>query len=179
LPRGVLEGVMAALRETDLDRLSSRYRTPLTRFFERRMRGSADVEDLVQEVFIRLARMNDLNEVQNLDGYVFQVAANLLRDHGRRLAVRGGRDGTVELDDLPEEAGFTPERVLLGKEALQRLVAALYELPEKTRMIFTLYHLESVRQVEIAKRLAMPISTVEKHLGRANAHLLRRVGKLP
>ena len=170
---------MKALRAKDLDDLADRYRAPLTRFFKRRMSGSADGEDLVQEVFVRLARMTDLDQVRNLDGYVFQVAANLLRDHRRREATRGGPPSDLDLDALPEETGFSPERVLIGKDALQRLVAALYELPEKTRMIFTLYHLEAVRQVEIARQLGMPVSTVEKHLSRANAHLMRRVGRLP
>jgi len=50
-------------------------------------------------------------------------------------------------------------------------------LPEKTAVIFSLYHFESVPQVEIARRLGMSLSTVEKHMGRANAHLLERLGR--
>jgi len=67
-------------------------------------------------------------------------------------------------------------RVLLGKEALETLIAALHELPTKTAAISSLYHFDSVPQVEIARRLAMPISTVEKHLSRANVYLLERLG---
>ena len=161
-----------------MDQLVARYRLPLRRFFERRMRHSPDPEDLVQEVFVRLVRQGNMSAVRQLDGYVFQVAANVLRDYGRRWSIRSAEAHHAQLDSLDLEGGFSPERVLLGREALERLIAALQELPEKTQVIFTLYHFESVPQVDIARRLAITVSTVEKHMGRANAHLLSRLGPM-
>jgi RNA polymerase sigma-70 factor (ECF subfamily) len=144
----------------------------LRRFFERRLKAGADPDDLVQEVFVRLARQGHAETIQHLDGYVFQVAANVLRDYLRRCAVRAHELNHVQLADQELEGGFSPERVLLGQEAVEHLIAALHQLPEKTQAIFALYHFESVPQVEIAQRLHMPLSTVEKHMARANAHLL-------
>ncbi|MGH8210685.1 MAG: RNA polymerase sigma factor [Steroidobacteraceae bacterium] len=158
-----------------LERFAARYRVPLRRFFERRMRASPDPDDLVQEVFIRLVRQSAVDAIENLDGYVFQVAANVLRDHARRWNVRANEANHTQLDHDTLEGGFSPERVLLGEEALERLIAALYELPEKTRVIFALYHFESVPQVEIGRRLGLSTSTVEKHMCRANVHLLKRL----
>ena len=103
------------------------------------------------------------------------MAANVLRDYARRWAVRAGEADHAQLDEAELEGGFSPERVLLGKEALETLIAALQELPEKTAVIFSLYHFDSVPQVEIARRLGMSLSTVEKHMSRANAHLLERL----
>lgn len=80
-------------------------------------------------------------------------------------------------DSVHGVAGFTPERVLSGKREFEQLIEALAELPERTRQIFVLYHLENLRQKEIANRLGMPVSTLEKHLARANKHLLKRLGK--
>jgi RNA polymerase sigma factor (sigma-70 family) len=157
--------------------LEARYRLPLRRFFARRLRNRPDPEDLVQEVFLRLVRQGNTNNIQFLDGYVFQVAANVLRDYARRWAVRAGEVDHAQLDEAELEGGFSPERVLLGKEALETLIAALQELPEKTAVIFSLYHFDSVPQVEIARRLHMSLSTVEKHMSRANAHLLERLGR--
>jgi RNA polymerase sigma factor (sigma-70 family) len=148
---------------------------PLRRFFERRLRASPDPEDLVQEVFVRLVRQGDVNSIHHLDGYIFQVAANVLRDHARRWAVRDAERHHALLDDDALEGGFSPERVLLGQEAMECVIAALQELPEKTQVIFALYHFESVPQVEIAGRLNMSVSTVEKHMGRANVHLLMKL----
>jgi RNA polymerase sigma factor (sigma-70 family) len=162
-----------------LDQLAARYRLPLRRFFERRLRHSPDPDDLVQEVFVRLVRQGNMNAVQHLDGYVFQVAANVLRDHARRWSIRAEESNHAQIEDVDPEGGFSPERVLLGEEALERLIAALQELPEKTQVIFARYHFESVSQVDIARRLNISISTVEKHMSRANAHLLARLGPMP
>ncbi|MGH8208339.1 MAG: tyrosine-protein phosphatase, partial [Steroidobacteraceae bacterium] len=68
--------------------LAARYRVPLLRFFERRMQSISDSGDLVQEVLMRLVRQGDADAIEHLDGYMFQVAANVLRDHARRRAVR-------------------------------------------------------------------------------------------
>ena len=159
-----------------LDDLANRFRSPLKRFFERRLKDRPDSDDLVQEVFVRLTRQGQLDSIEHLDAYVFQIAANVLRDHARRWSVRFEESHAGELDDAQIEGGFSPERVLLGKESVERLIAGLFELPEKTRVIFSLYHFDSVSQVEIARRLGMSISTVEKHMGRANAHLLGILG---
>jgi RNA polymerase sigma factor (sigma-70 family) len=160
-----------------LDELADRYRSPLKRFFERRLRDRPDSDDLVQEVFVRLTRQGQLESIEHLEAYVFQVAANVLRDHARRWSVRFEESHAGELNDSEIEGGFSPERVLLGKESVERLIAGLFELPEKTRVIFSLYHFDSVSQVEIARRLSMSISTVEKHMSRANAHLLALLGE--
>jgi RNA polymerase sigma factor (sigma-70 family) len=161
--------------KTHLERLSARYHVPLRRFFERRLKARPDPEDLVQEVFVRLIRQEHIHDVRNLDGYVFQIAANVLRDHTRRWSVREQEANHAALDADVLEGGFTPERVLLGEESLEKLIGALHELPATTQAIFTLYHFEGLAQVHIARKLNMSISTVEKHMGRANRHLLAHV----
>jgi RNA polymerase sigma factor (sigma-70 family) len=142
------------------------------------MRLNPDPDDLVQEVFVRLVRHSGIEAIEHLDGYVFKVAANVLRDHARRWNLRANEANHAQLDDETLEGGFSPERVLLGEEALQRLIAALYELPEMTRVIFTLYHFESISQIDIGRRLGLATSTVEKHMSRANLHLTQRLGAL-
>jgi DNA-directed RNA polymerase specialized sigma24 family protein len=90
---------------------------PLKRFFERRLKSNPDPDDLVQEVFLRLVRQGTTDGIKFLDAYVFQVAANVLRDHARRWNVRAEEANYAQLDDFEFEGGFSPERVLLGKEA--------------------------------------------------------------
>jgi RNA polymerase sigma factor (sigma-70 family) len=159
----------------EIEQLATRYRLPLRRFFERRLRAGPDPEDLVQEVFVRLIRQGRLHQIRHLDGYVFQVAANVLRDHVRRWSIRAQETHHAPLDDETLEGGFSPERVILGQEAIGILIRALHELPAKTQAIFASYHFEAVSQVEIARKFRMSISTVEKHMSRANLHLLVRL----
>ncbi len=161
---------MTRSRTSQLDVVESQMSGPLRRFFQRRVRASADVDDLLQDVFVRLARQ-DLTAVDNLQGYVFQIAANVLRDRARRDAVRqivSQDDG----GDWPDDKGFSPERLLLGKDMLEHLIVALTALPARTQVVFSQYHFDGVPQVQIAERLGVSLSTVEKEMARANVSLL-------
>ena len=117
--------------------LALRYRGVLKKYFEKRLRIAADVEDLVQEVFVRLAHRPDLASIERIDGYIFQVAANILRDRARREAARRVKLHDSYDDELHSTEDFSPERVLLGREQLARLMVALGELPAQTRHVRT------------------------------------------
>jgi len=166
-----------AARQARLKEVAAQYRQPLLRFFQRRVGGADDADDLVQDVFSRLAA-RDLAEVENVQGYVFQIAANVLRDRARRAGVRRIITETPEDFDAVDEAGFSPEHILQSREAVQTMVTALYELPEAIRVVFSQYHFDGVAQVEIARRMGLSLSTVEKHMAKANAHLLRRLANV-
>ena len=157
---------------------SRRYRTALLSFFQRRMPPSADREDLVQEVFLRLARREDLAGVENIDGYLFQAAANVLTDWRRRQFTHKSA-AHDPLSETIEDVGFTAERVLLGKEAVRSMITALSALPERTRAVFMLYHFHGMPHADIARRLGIAVRTVEDHVARANAHLLKALGGRP
>lgn len=159
-----------------LEGVVAEYKGPLTRFFQRRIRPGQEADDLVQEVFGRLARQ-DLAMIENIQGYVFQTAANVLRDQARRSAVRSIVVPAPADIDVEDEAGFSPERVLQSRETVRAMIAALYELPPAVRMVFSHYHFDGVPQVEIARRMGMSLSTIEKHMTKANGHLLHRLRK--
>lgn len=146
-------------------------RAPLTGYFRRRVRQQDDVSDLVQEVFVRLTSRGSFDDIDNMRGYVFQVAASVLADRQRRRTVRH-QDAHVEFD--PERMGepdIGPDRILAGREALRTALAALDRMPERTRTIFVLRRLEGMRYIEIAARLGLSVSAVEKHMVRAVEHL--------
>ena len=152
------------------------YRLPLTNYFRKRAPNSVDPDDLVQEVFVRLARRADLATIERVDGYLFQTAATVLADRYRKDSRKPEIAESFE-EESHGLAVLTPERVLMDRQSLNELIQGLYALPERTRHIFALYHFEHVRQKEIAARLEMPISTVEKHMARANKYLLERLGR--
>jgi len=153
-----------------LEEWSRRYRPALLSFFQRRMPAGADREDLVQEVFLRLARQ-DLTAIANVEGYLFQAAANVLKDW-RRRGMRRAADAHDPIgEDLPAEVDFSPERVLLGKDAVSSLIAALEALPDRTRAVFVLYHFDQLPQAEIARRLGIALRTVENNMAKAHAHI--------
>jgi RNA polymerase sigma-70 factor (ECF subfamily) len=168
----------SALGERDfLADLSQRYRTVLIRYFERQVRESAEIEDLVQEVFVRLAHRRDIAAIERLEGYLFETAASVIRDRARRRAVRQAdrHDSYEESVHVVED--FSSERVYLGEEALREIVRALQELPERTRTVFVLHRLEELRHAEIARRLGISVSAVEKHVVKAINYLSERLGR--
>jgi RNA polymerase sigma factor (sigma-70 family) len=162
-----------AIRER-LDRLARRYYAPLTSFFRKRTRNAQEVQDLVQQVFLRLAQHGELDAVQNAEGYIFQTASNTLKDHIRNATVRG-RFIAERNDQIREESGsdFSPERVLLGRESIELLARSLRELPQRTRDILVLRCFEGLKYAEIARLQGLSIRSVEKHLQRALGHISR------
>lgn len=144
----------------------------LLSFFKRRTSPDADREDLVQEVFLRLARRNNLSEIQNVDGYLFQCAHNVLTDFRRRSASHAASHH-IELEpDLPD-VEMSAERVLIGKERLAQLISVVAAMPSRTQAVFTLYHFEQKSHAAIASALGIAVRTVEDHMARANALLVR------
>ena len=143
----------------------------LTRYFRRRVSDGADVEDMVQDVFARMAARDSAEPIEHLDGYVLKTASSVLADRGRRRSSRGAGLHVAFDADLHGEEGADPERILGGKEDLQAVIAALLCLPERTRTVFILRRLEGQKFRDIADHLGISVSAVEKHMVRAIHHL--------
>jgi len=161
------------------ERLSHDFRRSLLRYFGRRTKDRADLEDMVQEVFFRLIRRGNTSTLarENLNAYVFEVASSVLKDRWRKAVTRHS-ELHEEFDDFRHSGvDFSPERILLGREQLARAQAVLLELPERTRVIFVLRRLEGMRFKDIAVRLGISVSAVEKHMQRAVTHLMRRINE--
>ena len=165
-------GPSAAL---ELDRS---FRGPLVAYFLKRVKSRNEAEDLTQEVFVRLLNHPDKNNGQTIEGYVFTIAANLLRDRAKSVAATVQKQAH-SLDVLDEKDAFTanliedrnPERVLVGRQTVQDVLEALAELGERTRDVFILARLENLQHREIAAMYGISVSAVEKMMMRAMAHL--------
>ncbi len=170
---------MQLREENELGKLNWRYRPALIAFFLRRVRNHADAEDLTQEVFAKLASSNTARgegQVLNPHAYVFETAANLLRDRGRREKVRGDYRAALSLSEETYTDYLDPSRVLQGQQSLRKVVEAFRELPERTRSIFILFRLENMKHREIAAMFGISISAVEKQVLKAMVHLNKRMG---
>ena len=70
---------------------------------------------------------------------------------------------------------FSPDRVLIGRDRLAEAIAILMEMPERRRTIFVLRRMEGLRYKDIAARLGISVSAVERHMRRAVLHLIERL----
>jgi len=143
----------------------------LMSFFGRRLSNEADAEDLVQDVFARIAARDSSEPVHHLGGYILRTAINVMADRGRRRRSRHADFHAPFDPDLHGGEEIDPERVLSGKQELRAATAALLSLPERTRTVFILRRLEGFRHRDIAEHLGISVSAVEKHMVRAIRHL--------
>lgn len=149
-----------------------RYRASLRAYFRRRLSNDAEADELAQEVLAKLVERGQI-DAESAPAYIFTVAANLLRDHYRRQAVRDAWiDEIVALQPDGEVEWRDPERVLAGRQALGRAREVLESLPERTRNIFLLYRIEGLPRQDIADAFVISVSAVEKHIATAMKALM-------
>ena len=156
--------------------MSQRFRPALLAFFLRRIRNHSEAEDLTQEVLMRIAERGSAIDATRPDAYVFQTAANLLRDRGRRMRVRAAYQQGLGANEASRVEELDPDRVLQARQSLASVVTVLREMPERTRTIFILFRLENMKQREIADMLGISVRTVEQHVIRASTCLRERLG---
>jgi RNA polymerase sigma factor (sigma-70 family) len=137
-----------------------------------------DVDDVVQESFLRIWRARAIEPVRSARAFLFRVARNLALDLVRRdqaspvIAVRDW-EGLSVLDHDGDPARAVDERV-----KLLALVDAIEALPPRCREVVILRKLQQIPQREVARQLGLAEKTVEAHLARGLARceefLLRR-----
>jgi RNA polymerase sigma-70 factor (ECF subfamily) len=130
-----------------------------------RVRSGHDAEDLLQEAYVRLARYERDNVVENPEALLMTIAINLSKD-AHRAHARHGVETLVE-DEVILDTAPGLEEVMLSRERFDRLDACLKRLPEKTRDIFLAHRVEGLRYKEIARLHGLSISSVEKHIAKA------------
>lgn len=125
-----------------------------------------EIDDVIQEAYAILWKLHDVSHIRNPRAYFYQVVKRLVLDQIRRDAL-GGAAATLDTDSLGRlEEGFTPERILSGRQELDRLYRAITRLVEPARTIFIMRKIENLPQKVIAERLGVSEHTVENHVAR-------------
>jgi RNA polymerase sigma factor (sigma-70 family) len=167
----------APAEQAAIQALARQFGPVLLQFFRRRVMDRQEAEDLTQEVFARLLRRGNIAALADVRGYLFETAASALMDRARKRQVRHGDEHFSFNPAEHAHEDFSSERVLIGKETLSRASRALLELPERSRTIFILRRLEGLQYQDIAQRLGVSLSLVEKQMARAVAYLAKRMGE--
>lgn len=148
----------------------SEMREALERFFRARTGPSGDVDDLLQDLYIKVAGLPAKTEVRDPRAYLYRLASNLVMDRwrsARRSAARDGAwrmvshniGGLEDVDDAP-----SAEDVVASRDRFARLLATLSRLPPKTQTVFRMHKFEGLSYAEVADRLGISRSSVEKHM---------------
>ena len=176
------------LREGDasaLEALMERYASRVFRVARGIARTDADAEEVVQDVFLALARkIGSFEGRAQLSTWIYRVATNaaLLKRRGKRVQVEvsleehlpsfkedGHRDGPR--DYVLADWSRTPEVELLDGEARTVLVRAIDQLPDTYRAVLILRDVEELSNDETARILGESVGSIKSRLHRARMAL--------
>jgi len=155
---------------SDLAGWIARYGPGLRRFFARRV-DPADVDDLVQDVFVRMQTAQSSQPIENAERYLFRVAQNVLisrhrADGTRERHLHTSLDGAIDLGD-----DLSPERIAIGREEYARIVQAIAELPPRVRAAFLMHRFENLTYQAIAIRMGITKNSVKELIHRGLVRL--------
>jgi len=145
----------------------------LVRFFRNRLGNSNDADDLSQDVFALWLHRKSDSPVKESRAYLFKIANNVLIDHWRRNQRKNSTEVDVEECLLDSHASLTqsdPSEILEHQQRIQKLSEAIELLPPRRREAFLLYRFDGLSQSEIAERMEISVSMVEKHIAAALVH---------
>lgn len=157
--------------QNEMQDLYDEYHAPLVSFFGRKLPRDEDPEDMAQQVFIKLVEAVKHTEAVFSRNFIFVVARNALIDRLRwRKSHRVDEHDAVEDSVISSDAPL-PDRILQGKQELDRFFGHLDNLPLRCRQVFLLHRVYNMPQKDIAAHLGISLSTVQKHMMNAMGKL--------
>ena len=154
-----------------------KYQRRIARHVARYVRRASDVEEVVQDAFIRAYRgLGSFRGESSFYSWLYRIATNTAFSF---LKKRPGDVPADERSDGAFEPGITdeqtPERTLLAKEIGAAVERAMARLGPELAEALVLYEVEGKSYSQIAQMLGMPIGTVRTRIFRAREFIARRL----
>ena len=142
----------------------------------RRILGDASLaEDVTQTLWLRIQRISNPAAIKDKRAYLYRLALNLTSDQ-MRSRKRGAALFDVSVDDARMiDTAPTTETLIIHRQRLDMLAAAIDELPPRCREVFILRRVEGLTPAEVADRLGIAPNTVAKHVRYAISHCQKRL----
>jgi RNA polymerase sigma-70 factor (ECF subfamily) len=136
-----------------------------------------DIDDIIQEMYARLASLDDAEGIRNPRQYAAQTAISIALNLARHARVVP----MLPIGDF-EEFGLasqepSPERAVNSQDELRELENTLQELPPLCRKAFLLRRVDGLSQKEVAEKLGISVKTVEKYMARSVRFLIQTYGR--
>lgn len=172
------DSLVAAARDGDVRAFESlllRHEARVLRVLRFLRVPPGDIEDVAQEVFIRVFRhLNGYRPGRSFEGWIYRMTVNAAHDQRRRAGRMAAEEGAWS-DDAATAPDPNPDPAeLAGQEELRRrLERALDTLTERERAVFVVHEIEGLETRDVARALGISSITVRRHLSRARARLRR------
>ena len=166
--------------------LVSKYQRKLARLVSRLIWNSSDVEDVVQESFIRAYRaLPNFRNDSAFYTWLYRIGVNSAKDWLVSNRARISTESAVDIEDLENyEIGEhhrdtdTPEELLMSKQIAATVNAAVADLPEDMRVAVSLREIDGLSYEEIAEAMNSPVGTVRSRIFRAREAIAAKLRPL-
>ncbi|WP_308921599.1 sigma-70 family RNA polymerase sigma factor [Janthinobacterium sp. J1-1] len=150
----------------------TRYYRELLNFLSRAVNDRHAAADLAQESYVRVLALQQSGEhVAEPRALLYRTARNLVIDRHRRGAVRGqaidtdpGDEAGADFDTLSAPAASEPETAAMSAQGVEAMLAVIGELPLRCREAFILHKFDGLPQAEVARRMGISVTMVERHI---------------
>ncbi|WP_058350948.1 RNA polymerase sigma factor [Pelagerythrobacter marensis] len=137
------------------------------RAYAARLAGDQDAaEDLVQEAYARLFRLENWAEIANPHAFTMRIIHNEAVERFRKARLVQ-LDQSLSLQALePVDDQPLPDRVAIARDDLRRLAGCFDSLPARCREAVKLRKIDNLPPREVAAKMDISVSTLEKHLSK-------------
>ena len=157
---------------TFLQSMFREHNTSLLRFLTAKLADPHEAEDIAQDTYHNMLRVEAPENLENARAYLFQTAANLALNRLRKQRRQNNCERRLRLEaQLDTGTTASPERAVGARYELEAVQVAVNALPDNCRRAFLLSRAQGKSYREISTELGVSVSTVEKYLIRALEHL--------
>ncbi|MGL1956607.1 MAG: RNA polymerase sigma factor [Colwellia sp.] len=141
--------------------------TFLKNFVKKFIGTEQGVEDIVQEAYLKARRAEQHTKIVEPIAFLVQIAKNLALDELNKKARQATGFIEEHLEDIPHHGTASLESEAEAQESIRIYCQAIEQLPKQCQKIFLLRKVHGLKHKEIAKKLVVSLSTVEKNLKQA------------
>lgn len=164
----------------------SKFGKGLTSFIRGKVSSSEDAEDIAQEVWYQLSNFSNIDDIESISGWLYQVARNKITDLYRKKKPEPLEDYSYENDEgefsfkeiLLLDDSENPDLALFKELFWSELLKALEELPENQKQVFILNEIEDFTLQEIANQTNENLKTIISRKGYAVKYLRKKLNYL-
>jgi RNA polymerase sigma factor (sigma-70 family) len=142
------------------------HRAALHRYLGKLTSGAQDIEDLVQEAYVRIYALPDYQRIESPKALLFRIAHNLAVERARQRKAQA----TDPMGDLETLTVFSteapPDEQTDARRRFESFCAAVERLPPLCRRVFVLRKVHKLSHAEISQVLGVSPSTIEKHVAK-------------
>jgi RNA polymerase sigma factor (sigma-70 family) len=143
-----------------------RHRAALQHYLSQLTSGAEDIEDLIQETYVRIYALPDYQRIESPKALALRIAHNLAVERARRLKTQA-TDTMADLETLSVFSNEAPpDEQTDARRRFESFCAAVERLPPLCRRVFLLHKVHKLSHAEISEVLGVSQSTIEKHVAK-------------